>query len=143
MAESVAYDMMDDEEHDGAEQGVLDPMSDEDFQGAVAAAIVDARNYIDDNIAPYREEAMKYYRGEPFGNEEEGRSQVVMTEVRDTVLAMMPSLLRVFTSSEKPVEFAPRRQEHVAMAEQATCSGRGGANSVSYTHLTLPTNSRV
>ena len=95
-------------------------MSEEEFQGAVKAAITDAQDYIDDEVAPAREKAQKYYRGDAFGNEEEGRSQVVMTEVRDTILAMMPSLLRVFTSSEKPVEFAPRRSEDVAMAEQAT-----------------------
>ena len=95
-------------------------MSEEEYRGAVKAAITDAADYIDDEVAPEREKAQKYYRGDAFGNEEEGRSQVVMTEVRDTILAMMPSLLRVFTASEKPVEFAPRRSEDVAMAEQAT-----------------------
>lgn len=95
-------------------------MSEDEFRGAVKAAIQDAADYIDDEIAPERERAIKFYRGDLFGNEEEGRSQVVMTEVRDTILAMMPSLLRVFTASEKPVEFAPRRAEDVAMAEQAT-----------------------
>lgn len=95
-------------------------MSEEEFQGAVKAAITDAADYIDDEIAPLRERAQKYYNAEPFGNEEEGRSQVVMSEVRDVILAMLPSLLRVFTASEKPVEFAPRRAEDVAMAEQAT-----------------------
>ena len=95
-------------------------MSEEEFQGAVKAAVKDAADYIDDEVAPKRERAIRYYRGDPFGNEEEGRSQVVMTEVRDTILAMMPSLLRVFTASEKPVEFAPRRAEDVAVAEQAT-----------------------
>lgn len=96
------------------------PMSEEAFQGAVKAAITDAEDYIDDEIAPQRRLATKFYRGDNFGNEEEGRSQVVMTEVRDTILAMMPSLLRVFTASEKPVEFSPRKAEDVPMAEQAT-----------------------
>lgn len=95
-------------------------LTDDEYQGAVKAAIDDATDYIDSDIAPDREKAQRYYRGDPFGNEEEGRSQVVMTEVRDTVLAMMPSLMRVFTSSEKPVEFAPRRAEDIPMAEQAT-----------------------
>ena len=103
---------------EGAEAS--EAMSEEEYQGAVKAAIKDAADYIDDEVAPDREKAIKYYRADPFGNEEEGRSQVVMTEVRDTILAMMPSLLRVFTASEKPVEFAPRRGEDVAMAEQAT-----------------------
>lgn len=109
------------EEMDEAlEEGLTGGMSEEEFSGAVKAAITDAADYVDDDVAPDRERALKYYRGDLFGNEEEGRSQVVMTEVRDTILAMMPSLLRVFTSSERPVEFAPRRAEDVPMAEQAT-----------------------
>jgi len=95
-------------------------MSDDEFQAAVKAQIQDAADYIDDRIARDREDAMSYYRGDPLGSEEEGRSQIVMTEVRDVVQAMMPSLLRVFTSSEKAVEFAPRREEDVPAAEQAT-----------------------
>jgi hypothetical protein len=105
------------EAYDATDAG---PMSEEAFQGAVKAAITDAEDYIDDEIAPQRRLATKFYRGDNFGNEEEGRSQVVMTEVRDTILAMMPSLLRVFTASEKPVEFSPRKAEDVPMAEQAT-----------------------
>jgi len=102
------------------EVAVENPMSEEDFQGSVKAAIADAVDYIDSGISTERELAQKYYNGEPFGNEEEGRSQVVMTEVRDVILAMMPSLLRVFTASEAPVEFAPRTSAKVAEAEQAT-----------------------
>ena len=105
------------EAYDATDAG---PMSEEAFQGAVKAAITDAEDYIDDEIAPQRRLATKFYRGDNFGNEEEGRSQVVMTEVRDTILDMMPSLLRVFTASEKPVEFSPRKAEDVPMAEQAT-----------------------
>lgn len=95
-------------------------MSEDDFQGAVKAAIKDAVDYIDSYVAPHRALAEKFYRGDLFGNEEEGRSQVVMTEVKDVILAMMPSLLRVFTSSERPVEFSPRTAAKVAEAEQAT-----------------------
>jgi hypothetical protein len=112
------YDDMDDMEE--GEDLAPGAMSDEEFEGSVKAAISDAVDYIDDNIAPQRELAEKYYRGDLFGNEEEGRSQVVMTEVRDTILAMMPSLLRVFTASEKPVEFSPRTAAKAAEAEQAT-----------------------
>jgi hypothetical protein len=97
-----------------------DAMDEEQFGAVVKAAIDDAENYIDDYIAPRRELSMSYYRGDFLGNEEEGRSQVVMTEVRDTVQAMMPSLLRIFTASENAVEFAPRSPEDVLGAQQAT-----------------------
>lgn len=98
----------------------MEPMSDEEFRYIVFQAITDAQTYIDSYLAPAREEAMAYYLGEEFGNEEEGRSRVVMTEVRDTILAMLPSLLRIFTGGEKVVEFVPKGAEDVAAAEQAT-----------------------
>lgn len=96
------------------------PMTPEQKQGYLRAAIDDAADFIDTYIARDREEATAFYRGDLFGNEEPGRSQIVMTEVRDVVQAMMPSLLRVFMSTQNAVEFCPRRADTVAMAEQAT-----------------------
>ena len=96
------------------------PMDDEQFRYIVRQTIEDAQTYIDSYLAPEREQAMSYYLADPFGNEEEGRSQVVMTEVRDTVLAMLPSLLRIFTGGDKILEFVPKGAEDVAAAEQAT-----------------------
>ena len=96
------------------------PMSDEEFRYIVFQAIEDAGTYIDSYLAPERERAMSYYLGNALGNEEDGRSQVVLTEVRDTILAMLPSLLRIFTSGDKVLEFVPTSAEDVAVAEQAT-----------------------
>lgn len=100
--------------------GGKEPMSDEEFRYIVFQAIEDSETYIDSYIAPERQTAMSYYLGNAFGNEEDGRSQVVMTEVRDTVLAMMPSLLRIFTGGDKILEFVPKSAEDVEAAEQAT-----------------------
>lgn len=105
---------------DADEEPEDEAMSDEEFSAVVGSAIDDAADYIDDYIAPMREAATAYYRGDLFGNEEENRSTIVLTEVRDTVLQVLPSLLRVFTSAEKAVEFVPRNMEDVPMAEQAT-----------------------
>ena len=99
---------------------VQEPMSEEEFRYMVFQAIEDSSTYIDSYLAPERERAMAYYLGDAFGNEEDGRSQVVLTEVRDTVLAMLPSLIRIFTSGDKILEFIPRGAEDVAAAEQAT-----------------------
>ena len=96
------------------------PMDDDEFSYVLKQAIDKAATYIDSYLAPARSAAMAYYLGDPFDNEEEGRSQVVLTEVRDTILAMLPSLLRIFTGPEKVVEFVPKMPEDVAAAEQAT-----------------------
>jgi hypothetical protein len=92
----------------------------EKLQHIVRAEYTNARDYVDFNVSLKREEAYKYYAGWPFGDEEEGRSQVVITEVRDKILGMMPSLVRVFTSGDKVVEYQPVNQEDIEAAEQAT-----------------------
>jgi hypothetical protein len=97
-----------------------DWMDEDEYQGVVGAELEDAVDFIDNTVSPIRAEATKYYRGEPFGDEEEGRSQVVSYDVRDTVQAILPSLMRIFTASDKAVEFMPRGPEDVEMAQQAT-----------------------
>ena len=79
-------------------------MTEEEYQGRIRQAIADAVDYVDEHLAPDREKVQKYYKGQLPAPVEVGRSQVVMTEVRDVVLAMMPDILRIVASSEKPCE---------------------------------------
>ena len=95
-------------------------MPEEELQGIVGKEIDDAIDFIDNWISPQRATATQYYRGEPFGNEEDGRSQVVSMDVRDTVQALMPSLMRIFHGSDQSVEYVPQGPEDVAAAKQAT-----------------------
>jgi hypothetical protein len=71
-------------------------------------------------LAEQRREAMQYYYGQPYGNEIEGRSRVVTTEVKDAVEGILPSLMAIFTSSDEIVRFEPQNQEDEASAQQAT-----------------------
>jgi hypothetical protein len=102
------------------DMGAIEPMDETELQGIVSAELEDAVSYIDSDVSPIRAKGTEYYRGDPFGNEEDGRSQVVAMEVRDTVSAMLPSLMKVFFSSENVVEYVPRGPEDVAGAQQAT-----------------------
>ncbi len=97
----------------------LEP-NNEDLTGTVSSAIDDAVDYIDNTISPLRATAIEYYQGLPFGNEESGRSQVVSRDVHDTIADIMPSLMRIFFSTENVVEFVPFGKEDVKTAEQAT-----------------------
>ena len=92
----------------------------DELQGIISMELTDAVSYIDTDLSPIRAKGTEYYRGDLFGTEEDGRSQVVAMEVRDTVSAMMPSLMRIFFSSENTVEFVPTGPEDVANAQQAT-----------------------
>jgi hypothetical protein len=62
-----------------------------------------AANHADTLLAPLRVQAMDYYNAAPFGDEVEGRSAWVQSELSDTVLATMPHLLRVFASRTSSV----------------------------------------
>ena len=80
-------------EQSEAEIGMADMMSEPDLEALVGTELTDATSFIDAELSPVRARAIQYYRGEPFGNEEEGRSQVVSTDVRDTIAGIMPSLM--------------------------------------------------
>jgi hypothetical protein len=109
-------------EYDKVEDEGQEPSNDvsESLQSAVSAELRDATDFIDNDVTPIRAKATKYYRGEPFGTEEEGRSDFVSTDVRDTVLAMMPPLMRIFAGAERVAEYEPIGPEDVPHAEQAT-----------------------
>lgn len=95
-------------------------MEQEELESIVRGAVENAASFIDDNISPLRVAAMKYYNAELYGDEKEGRSKVVTHDVRDTVSAIMPSLLRIFFGAERVVEYSPRTEEDAALAAQAT-----------------------
>jgi len=95
-------------------------LDDNEIIALVDTEINGSSTYYDSEISSQREKSMEYFYGEPFGNEEDGRSQVVVTDVQDTLMWMMPSLMRIFTAGENVVEFVPESPEDVAVAEQAT-----------------------
>ena len=70
--------------------------------------------------APARIAAAEYYKGAPFGDEEDGRSQIVLSEVRDTIQSVLPSLMRIFTSGERIVDYMPRTAQAIPIAERTS-----------------------
>ena len=98
----------------------LKPKSRSEVEGIVQTAISDAVDFVESEISQDRIKAQRYYDGEVDLGYEDGRSKVVATKVRDTVRAVKPSLMRIFLSTAKPVEYVPHGPEDVAMAEQAT-----------------------
>ena len=95
-------------------------MDDYQLSTIVSSEITDALNHFDSEYSQERIRAMDFYMGEPLGNEVEGRSSVVSTEVADTVEAIMPNLMRVFTANDKYVRFNARTSEDVEKAEQVS-----------------------
>jgi hypothetical protein len=102
------------------EESTFKAKSRTEIEGIVQSAISDAVDFIESEISEDRIKAQRYYDGESDLGYEDGRSKVVATKVRDTVRSVKPSLMRIFLSTAKPVEFVPRGPEDVGMAEQAT-----------------------
>lgn len=102
------------------EDSKFKPKSRDEIEGIVQDAISDAVDFIEGEISQDRIKAQRYYDGEVDIGHEDGRSKVVATKVRDTVRAVKPSLMRIFLSTAKPVEYTPKGPEDVAAAEQAT-----------------------
>lgn len=113
-------------------------MGDDDtYVATVRAMIEDAVDYEESALASDREEAIDYYYGiEPRlvqSNEEydstnnnpenadvPNKSTIVSTDVRDTIMKIIPSLMRIFAGSEHAVEFQPTKEGDDDMAKQST-----------------------
>ena len=76
--------------------------------------------YLGGELSESRRKSIEYYLGDKLGTEIDGRSQVVSTDVSDTIESILPNLLRVFTASDKVVRCDPVTAEDVPLSEQAT-----------------------
>ena len=91
----------------------------DDLSAYLKNAMDDAEDYIH-QVGEERAESTEYY----LGNEPEPTSSVqsyyVSTDVRDTVLFMLPSVMRTFFGANKVVEFVPKNVEDIPIAQQQT-----------------------
>lgn len=95
-------------------------LSDEELLAVVDAEKQQALGSWYSTISKERQTALSYYNGQPYGNEVEGRSQFVSTEVLDTIEWVMPSLMRIFASGDEVVKFEPKQPNDEAKASQCT-----------------------
>ena len=86
----------------------------------VSALIDDSISFEESTLGPAREENLKYFYAEYPEQEGEGKSSAVSTDFRDTVMAILPSLMRIFTSTENVVNCSPNHQGQEEMAKQCT-----------------------
>lgn len=82
-------------------------LSDDDIYTIVRAEESQAIGFMgaDSDISQNRKTLMEHYNQEPFGDEIEGQSQVVTSDVYDTVEGMIPMLMEVFTQGKYVAKF--------------------------------------
>ena len=94
-------------------------MDEEEFEGYVSRLLGDAIQYCDE-LSTDRVTASKYYSGHLPEQTDEGRSGATSYDTRDTINAILPSLMRVFFGANKVLRFNAKGPEDVPMAEQCT-----------------------
>jgi len=74
----------------------------------------------DGEVSEERALAWDFYNSKPLGNEIDGKSKVVTSDVSDVVDGIMPSLMRMFTTKDNLVSFDAVGPEDEPLAEQET-----------------------
>jgi hypothetical protein len=90
------------------------------YAATVRAMIDDAKDFEDSVLGPARDDNLHYFYGEYPAQEGTGKSSAVSTDFRDTVMAILPSLMRIFTSTERVVNCVPNYKGQEEMAKQCT-----------------------
>lgn len=92
----------------------------QNLKAILDAEINDALGYVDTETIDQRTEALQAYLRQPYGNEVEGKSQIVTGEVAEAIDGALPPLVRIFSSSDEVVRFEPRGPQDERGAKQAT-----------------------
>lgn len=93
-------------------------MTNSDLVSIIRTHRRDSLGVEDGELSSDRARAMDHYHGRPYGNEQEGRSQVVSRDLAETVGWALPGIMRVFTASGSLGEFDPVGPEDEQLAQQ-------------------------
>lgn len=95
-------------------------MDETKLKSIIDAEISNSLGYLETETTEQRREALQAYLRQPYGNEVEGKSQIVTGEVAEAIDGSLPSLVRIFTASDEVVRFEPRGPNDEQAAKQAT-----------------------
>jgi len=90
-----------------------------DLVGVIKSEMDDAKDFIH-QVGEERSESTEYYLGSEPEATSTLQSEFISTDVRDTVLFMLPNIMRTFFGTKKVVEFVPNGPEDIPLAEQQT-----------------------
>ena len=96
----------------------MSKLSSSDLVAIIRAHRADALGADDGDLATQRADALNHYHGRPYGNEVEGRSQVVSRDLAEAVDWALPGIMKVFLQSGTIAEFAPVGPEDEQLAQQ-------------------------
>ena len=94
----------------------------EDIVAALKREHDDAEDFYCQVLQPEQEAANRYYDAEPFGDEMEGRSQIVLPIVAEVIDYALPSIKRQFLTADRIVEIEATSEDDEPGADEATVS---------------------
>lgn len=99
-------------------------MSDEKLKTIIDHELRNSLSLSSGKLVADRKKALDYYHCKPEGDlappSVDRRSKVVASDVADTIEWMLPSLMKIFISSDSVVEFMPQQDTDEEKAKQAT-----------------------
>lgn len=96
-------------------------MDEDEIKALVAAEIRDAELYFSDEVVEDRERAINYYNGEmPDTPAADGWSSFKSRDVSDVMGWVLPGIIRVFSASDRMVNYEPRRPGDEQFTDQAS-----------------------
>lgn len=95
-------------------------LSDDDLKSIIDAHAEEALGTENGELTAERAYALDRYHGRPYGNEVEGRSQIVSKDLSEAVDWAMPAIMRIFTQGQTVCEFDPVGPEDEQQAEIET-----------------------
>jgi hypothetical protein len=105
----------------GASENLGYPIvNDDTLPSIIEQEVARSIGHWDGSLSEARARQFQYYYGELFGNEVEGESQVVSTDVADTIEGLLPIILNIFTASDDVVRFDANGPEDEEQAAQQT-----------------------
>lgn len=96
------------------------PLTDEQFAAVIRDMRDESRSWIDTEIAYAHQRYWNYYNERVDKAAPTGRSQAILTELRDSVEAALVSLYRVFLTQDAPVKFKPDDADAIQLAVDQT-----------------------
>jgi hypothetical protein len=97
------------------------PMDERELAALIDSQIADAKSYEQTDLSSLREKALEYIEGVMHDTPSaDGRSEAVSKDVADTLGWIIPSLMRVFLSSDKVVVYEPMQPNDEKFSKQAT-----------------------
>lgn len=98
----------------------IEKLDDSELESIVSSYINQSTAFQETELTKQMADGLKYYYGQPIGNEVEGSSTVVSKDIADAVDWIMPNLMNIFGNGEKVVEYEPHGPEDAEEAAQAT-----------------------